>query len=137
MPRISLSKRRASSSLSLMPFSITYSNVMRFAFLALGYSLQDLINSFKGNFLLIGTISLRNSSFVACNDIASPFHFRDIDDELWGFGEKSSVLVYGRLKMKVQDGQSMPQLAVFGVYTNPSRAIRRVGGGDTDSSQFE
>ena len=73
----------------------------------------------------------------SCNDIVSPFHFRDIDDELWGYGEKSSVLVYGRLKMKVQDGQSMPQLSVYGVYTNPSRAIRRVGGGDTDSSQFE
>ena len=73
----------------------------------------------------------------ACNDLTHPFHFRDVDGELWGYGQRSSVLVYGRLKLRVQDGETSPQLSVFGVYTDPKKAWRQAGGGDTGAAQFD
>tara|TARA_B100001094_G_scaffold322455_1_gene371809 strand:- start:3328 stop:4680 length:1353 start_codon:yes stop_codon:yes gene_type:complete len=73
----------------------------------------------------------------ACNDLTHPFQFRDVDDELWGYGQRSSVLVYGRLKLKIQDGETSPQLSVFGVYTDSKKAWRQAGGGDTGAAQFE
>ena len=73
----------------------------------------------------------------ACHDLSHPFHFIDVDDELWGFAEKSTILVYGRLKIRVQDGQRLPQLTVWGIYADNKRSRRRVGGGDTDLTQFD
>ena len=73
----------------------------------------------------------------ACNEIAHPFQFRDVDDELWGYGQKSQVLVFGRLRLKLQDGETQPQMSVMGVYTQAGRAHRQVGGGDTGATQFD
>ena len=73
----------------------------------------------------------------ACHDLAHPFHFIDVDDELWGFAEKSTVLIHGRLKMRVQDGNRLPQITVWGVYADNRRSTRRVDGGDTDLTQFD
>ena len=73
----------------------------------------------------------------ACNEIAHPFQFRDVDEELWGYGQKSQVLVFGRLRLKLQDGETQPQMSVMGVYTQAGRAHRQVGGGDTASTQFD
>lgn len=73
----------------------------------------------------------------ACHDLSHPFHFIDVDDELWGFAEKSTVLVHGRLKIRVNDGVRLPQITVWGIYADNKRSRRRVGGGDTDSTQFD
>ena len=76
----------------------------------------------------------------ACHNLSHPFNFIsfiDVDDELWGYAEKSTILVFGRLKMRVQDGQRQPQITVWGTYANARRSRRRVGGGDTGSEQFD
>ena len=73
----------------------------------------------------------------ACHDLTHPFHFMDVDDELWGYAEKSTVLVHGRLKIRVNDGVRFPQISVRGIYADNKRSRRRVGGGDTDSAQFD
>lgn len=72
-----------------------------------------------------------------CHDLTHPFSFRDIDDELWGYAERTSVLVFGRLKIRMQDGDRIPQFNVMGVYTDAQHARRRVGGGDTSEEQFD
>jgi hypothetical protein len=73
----------------------------------------------------------------ACHDLTSPFTFTDVDDEKWGYAEKSTVLVFGRIGVSVRDGEALPNLKVMGVYANNRRSRRRVGGGDTGSNQFE
>jgi len=60
----------------------------------------------------------------------------------WGedgipYAERSTVLVFGRIGMRVADGKSTPRLNVYGVYADPQRARRRVGGGDTSVDQFK
>jgi len=72
-----------------------------------------------------------------CHDLTHPFSFRDIDDELWGYAERSSVLVFGRLKMRIQDNEKIPQFNVMGVYTDGQHARRRVDGGNTSEEQFD
>lgn len=72
-----------------------------------------------------------------CHDVTHPFSFRDIDDELWGYAERTSVLVFGRLKMRIQDGDKIPQFNVMGVFTDAQHARRRVDGGDTGKEQFD
>ena len=71
MPAISFTSARASAGESFTPLSITYSKVMRRAFLAPGYSRQASISSAIGCFLLIGTSTSRSSSVTACSDTAS------------------------------------------------------------------
>lgn len=73
----------------------------------------------------------------SCHDLTHPFHFRDVDDELWGYAEKSTVLVFGRVGMSVRDGEHLPNIKVMGVYADPRRSRRRMGGGDTGSEQFD
>ena len=73
----------------------------------------------------------------ACHDMTNPFHFEDVDDELWGYAEKSTVLVYGRIGMSIRDGEQLPNIKVMGVYADNRRSIRRMGGGDTGSGQFD
>lgn len=73
----------------------------------------------------------------ACNDLTSPFTYEDENGEQWGYAEKSRVVVCGRIGVSSRDGNTMPNIRVLGVYTNARRSRRRVGGGDTGSSQFE
>jgi len=73
----------------------------------------------------------------ACHDMVNPFHFTDVDDELWGYAEKSTVLVYGRIGISVRDGEQLPNIKVMGVYADNRRSRRRMGGGDTGSGQFD
>jgi len=68
--------------------------------------------------------------------LAHPFHFRDVDDELWGYGQRTGVMVHGRLAMKKDQGESYPSITVYGVYTDAKKAWRQAGGGDTGSDQF-
>ena len=60
----------------------------------------------------------------------------------WGeeaipYAERSTVLVFGRIGMRVKDGKSTPRMNVYGVYADPRRARRRIGGGDTSVDQFK
>ena len=71
MPSISRTSRRASSSLSFTPSSITYSKVIRSEFDSRGYSRSASSSVAMFHFLLIGTSTSRTSSVVAWNDTAS------------------------------------------------------------------
>ena len=72
----------------------------------------------------------------AVGNLANPFMAGWGDDAV-PYAERSSVLVFGRLKMRVKDGNSSPQINVFGVFVHPRRARRRMTGGDTSVDQFK
>src|SRR6185295_10655580 len=70
MPCNSRTSSFASAGVSLTPFSITYSKVMRRAFEDEGYSRQACSSSAMGHFLLIGTSTSRSSSRTPWSEIA-------------------------------------------------------------------
>ena len=71
IPDSILTNWRASASLSLTPFNMTYSKVMRLALDKPGQLRHAASKSSIGYFLFSGTSSLRSSSETACNDMAS------------------------------------------------------------------
>src|SRR6185437_3049149 len=70
MPARRRTSALASAGLSLTPFSMTYSKVMRRALLEPGYVRQAWSSSASGYFLLSGTSTSRSSSVTACSEIA-------------------------------------------------------------------
>jgi len=76
----------------------------------------------------------------ACNDLTNPFMFREnpaVSDEMLPYGEKSTVLVCGRIAVKRVDGNDIPNLKVMGVFADWRRVRRRQTGGDTSKEQFD
>lgn len=59
------------------------------------------------------------------------------DEQAYPYAERSTVLIFGRLKMRIRDGKTSPQLNAFGVYGDPIRVRRRATGGDTSVDQFK
>jgi len=72
----------------------------------------------------------------ACHDLTYPFHYRDLEGERWGYAEKSTVLVFGRIGMMQRDGEQIPKITTMGIFTDWRRARPRVDGGDTSMGQF-
>lgn len=72
----------------------------------------------------------------ACNDLTSPFSFRDTEGVKWDYAERSTVLVFGRIGMMMRDNVQVPKLTAMGVFTDSRRARPRVNGGDTNMGQF-
>ncbi len=58
-------------------------------------------------------------------------------EESFPYAERSTVLVFGRIGMRVSDGKARPKLNIFGVYADPRRGRRRADGGDTGLDQFK
>jgi len=58
-------------------------------------------------------------------------------EESYPYAERSTVLVFGRIGMRVSDGKARPKLNIFGVYADPRRGRRRADGGDTGLDQFK
>lgn len=94
------------------------------------------------NFSMSITSKAYNDDEIMCwipgavGNQASPFK-AGWDDEKYSFAERSTVLIFGRLKMRVRDGVSSPQINAFGVYGDPLRVRRRATGGDTSVDQFK
>tara|TARA_R110002020_G_scaffold226844_2_gene437319 strand:+ start:2554 stop:3897 length:1344 start_codon:yes stop_codon:yes gene_type:complete len=72
----------------------------------------------------------------AVHDLTNVFSFRDADGELMEYAEGTVLYLFGRVGMMQSNGEEYPKLKVMGVYANPRLARRRVGGGDTDTTQF-
>jgi hypothetical protein len=71
----------------------------------------------------------------ATGELTTPFHAG------WGEGafpyaENSTVLLFGRLGLKVRDGLTQPTIRCYGAYADPRRARRRPTGGETGLGQF-
>ena len=58
-------------------------------------------------------------------------------EEAFPYAERSTVLVFGRVGMRVSDGTARPKMNVFGVFADPRRGRRRADGGDTGLDQFK
>ena len=58
-------------------------------------------------------------------------------EESYPYAGRSTVLVFGRIGMRVSDGKARPKLNIFGVYADPRRGRRRADGGDTGLDQFK
>ena len=72
----------------------------------------------------------------ACNDLTNPFVAFNEDDVI-PYAERSTVLVCGRIAIKVNNGVETPNLKVMGVFADSRRIRRRQEGGDTGRGQFE
>ena len=73
----------------------------------------------------------------ACHDLTHPFTFRDSEGERFGYAEKSTVLVFGRIGMMQRDGNKFPKMSVMGIYADDRRSRPMVSGGNTNMGQFE
>ena len=94
------------------------------------------------NFSMSITSKSNNDEEVMCwipgavGNQAAPF-MAGWEEQEFAYAERSTVLIFGRLKLRIKDGKSSPQLNAFGVYGDPIRVRRRATGGDTSVDQFK
>jgi hypothetical protein len=72
----------------------------------------------------------------AVYDLTHPFEFSDGSGWV-EYSERSTVLVCGRIGLRLHEDNYVPKLNVMGIYAIPNRARRRQSGGDTGLEQFE
>ena len=69
-------------------------------------------------------------------DDTHPFEYKNDSDEWQPYAERTQVIIFGKLRMRLYNGDNIPSITAYGVYV-PSRTARPgVTGGDTSLGQF-
>ena len=70
------------------------------------------------------------------HDDTHPFEFKDDDGEWQPYAERTTVIIFGKLRLSIYNNETTPSITAYGVYVPRKFARPGVSGGDTSLDQF-